>query len=267
MINKQQETLMHCKSMLNPSRSTWIINSQPNRHVTPPTEAQPMIMWRWANNDRSSSCSAAPLYNNAEENSAELSQKKRPEAFCTCFIWHSQVTHTHIRTNTEIHCSSRSWVVSLSLAIIMFCTLTNSPHCGADWSGRWWVFEWYYKLWEQNGLQWVPRSASESMWRLHLRRRDEVSFIWCWWQKKTSKAVWELRYKHLKGSERRMRIVLSVGIQLFRTSVCWQRRTFSSEFVRAAYWDINITRYTCAQYKFGLDNFWSSHSRTSYLVL
>lgn len=51
-----------------------------------------IIMWLPANNDRSSSCPTAGLYNNAGEDSAECSQDLR--LFCACFIWHSQVAHT-----------------------------------------------------------------------------------------------------------------------------------------------------------------------------
>lgn len=117
---------MRCNSMKNRSRFTWIIN---NRRC----DARSTVALS-VNCDCKQTVTGphpAPLHNNAEESRAELSQKRRPEAFCTCFIWHSQITHKHTRARThktEIYCScwvsASPWLLLCYVVWQMTLTLT-----------------------------------------------------------------------------------------------------------------------------------------------
>lgn len=154
---------MRCNSMKNRSRFTWIIN---NRRC----DARSTVALS-VNCDCKQTVTGphpAPLHNNAEESRAELSQKRRPEAFCTCFIWHSQITHKHTRAHTQNRNILLLLSQCLSLTVIVLCGLTNDPHldCGPDRSRRRWVHEWCSKLCESRGESRVCYSEwLQEQWR------------------------------------------------------------------------------------------------------
>lgn len=153
--------------------------------------ALPVIVWQQANRDRSSSCSSAPLHNNAEEkNSAELWQKEKKKPwgfFCTCFIWRSQITHTQQQKYTALvamESPPSPWPLLLCYVVwqmpptftagqtrdgIDGC-MSGALNCArAEGCG--------------GGCRVGYSECLQEWWRVHLRTWQEVSFNWCQWEK------------------------------------------------------------------------------------